>query len=88
MKSQVLGPHRWPVEREDTAALKDSIDDRVRQVLVMQHTAPCRERPIRREDHRAFLPVTLVDDIEEHVRGIGPVREVATSSQMRTLGCT
>ncbi len=73
----MLGPQRWPIEREDSAALEDPIDDGMRQVLVVQDMAPGRHGLVRREDHRALLPMSIVDDMEEHVGGIRAVREVA-----------
>ena len=43
----------------------------------MQHAAPLLEGLVGREDHRATLEVALVDDVEEHVRGVVAVCEVA-----------
>ena len=43
----------------------------------MQDAAPGTERFVRREDHRTLLEVALVDDVEEHVRRVGAVREIA-----------
>jgi hypothetical protein len=33
------------------------------------------------------MQVAVVDDLEEHVGGIGSVAEIADSSMTRTLGC-
>jgi hypothetical protein len=37
----------------------------------MQHTAPAGERFVRCENHGALVPVSVVDDVKQHVRGIG-----------------
>ena len=50
---------------------------RVREILVVQHAPPCFERFVRREDHRAMASMTFIDDMKQHVRRIGAVREVA-----------
>ena len=73
----MLGPQRWPVEGEEATALENPIDDGMCEVLVVQHAAPRRHAFIRREDHRALLPVSIVDDVEEHVRRVGAVGEIA-----------
>jgi hypothetical protein len=73
----MLGPHRGPVECEDSAALEDAVDDRLCQILIMQHTTPHRERLVRGEDHGALFPMAIVDDVEEHVRGVRAVGEIA-----------
>ncbi|GAC1455772.1 MAG: hypothetical protein PVSMB1_05340 [Gemmatimonadaceae bacterium] len=73
----MLGSERGPVECEDSAALENAVDDRLRQVLIMQHAPPSRERLIRGEDHGALSPMAIVDHVEEHVRGVRAVREVA-----------
>jgi len=49
----------------------------VGEVFVVQHAAPCGERLVRGEDHGTLLPVSVVDDVKEHVRGIGAVRQIA-----------
>ena len=73
----MLGSQRRSIEREQPAALEDAIEDGLRQVLIVQHTSPGGERFVRREDHGALLPMPVVDDVEEHVCGIGAVGEVA-----------
>src|SRR2546422_2342880 len=77
VKSEVLGPHRRSVEREYPTTLKNPIQDGVCEIFIVQHTAPSWERLVRCEDHRALFPVTIVDDVEEHVGGVRAVREVA-----------
>ena len=58
-------------------ALEHPIDDRLREILVVEHSAPGRERLVGGEDHRALALVPIVDDVEEHVRRVGAVGEVA-----------
>jgi hypothetical protein len=58
-------------------ALEDAIDDGVREVIVVEHGAPSSRAFVRREDHRAPADVALVDDVEEDVRGIVAVGQVA-----------
>jgi hypothetical protein len=72
----VLGPHRRPVEREHAAPLEDAVQDGLREVFVVEHAPPGRERLIGREDHGALLPVPIIDHVKEHVRGVGAVGEV------------
>ena len=72
----MFGAQRRPVKGEQAAALEDAIDDRQREVLVMEDAAPCGEWLIGGEDHRSPAFVTVVDDVEEHIRGIGPVGQV------------
>jgi hypothetical protein len=43
----------------------------------VQHGSPALGLLVRREDHRALLDVPLVDDVEEDVRGVVAVGEVA-----------
>ena len=66
----------WAIEREHAAPLENPVDDRVSEILVVQHVAPRGERFVGGEDHRALLPMAIVDDMEEHVCSIGPVGEV------------
>ena len=73
----MLGSHRRTIEREEPTALEDAVDNRVREVFIMQHAAPLVQRFIRGEDHRALLPMPIVDDMKEHVRGVGAAREIA-----------
>ena len=73
----VFGAHGRAVETEDATAMQDAVDDRVGEVVVMKHGAPALGMLVGREDHRALLDVALVDDVEEHVRGVVAVREVA-----------
>src|SRR5713101_205570 len=77
VKSQVLGPHRRTIQREETTALQDAVDDRVGEVFVMQYASPLVERFVGGEDHRALLPMPIVDHVKEHVGGVGATREIA-----------
>jgi hypothetical protein len=72
----MLGPHRRTIEREEPTTLEDAVDDRVREVFVMQHATPLVQGFIRGEDHRAFLAMPIVDDVKEHVGGVGCAREI------------
>lgn len=73
----MLGAHRRAIQGEQSAALEDAIEDGLCEVVVVEHVAPGGQRLVGREDHRPLLPVPIVDDVEEHVGGVGPVREVA-----------
>src|SRR6266699_901817 len=66
----------WAIELDYAASLENPVDDRVSEILVVQHVAPRGERFVGGEDHRALLPMAIVDDMEEHVCSIGPVGEV------------
>jgi hypothetical protein len=57
--------------------LEDPIQDGLGEIRIMEDPAPGGERFVRGEDHRAMMQVALVDDVEEHVGGIGPVAEIA-----------
>lgn len=70
-------PDRRPVQSDQTTPLEHAIDDGLGEVLVVQDAAPAFKGLIGGEDHGASAPVPLVDDMEEHVGGIGPVREIA-----------
>ena len=43
----------------------------------MEHEAPGRERFVGGEDHRALPAMAFVDDVEEHIRRVGAVGEIA-----------
>ena len=57
--------------------LEDPIENRLRQVVIVEDAAPRFEGLVGHKDHRAMPPVPFVDDVEEHVGGVGPVGEVA-----------
>ncbi len=73
----MLGAHRGAVQREDPAALEDTVDDRQREVVVMQHVSPGGDGFVGGKYHRTASLVAVVDDMEEHVRGVGAVGEIA-----------
>jgi hypothetical protein len=66
-----------PVELVVPAPLEDAVDDRGREVVVVQDVAPGVRLLVRREDHRSPSQMAFVHDVEEHVRGVESVREVA-----------
>jgi hypothetical protein len=72
----VLGSHGGTVECKESAAFEDSIHDGVGEILIVEDAAPGGERFIGGEDHRALFSMSIVDDVEEHVRGVGPVGEI------------
>lgn len=71
------GPHRRTIERKESAALEDPVDDGLREVVVVQDGPPGREGLVGGEDHRPLALVAVVDDVKQHVRGVRPVRQVA-----------
>ncbi len=73
----MLGTHRWAVEMKQPAALEHPVDDRLCEILVVQHAAPGGQGLVGGEDHRAAALVALVDDMEEHVGRVGAEGEVA-----------
>ena len=52
-------------------------------MMAWARSSSCRTRPqaferlVGGEDHRALAPMPLVDDVEEHVGGVGAVGEIA-----------
>ena len=68
--------HRWSVKREQTAALEDAVDNGEGEVFVVQHAPPGIERFVRREDHRALVPMAIVDDVKEHVGSVRAVGKI------------
>ena len=77
VRGEVLGSQRGSIELEDSPAVQDAVNDRVGEVIVVQHRTPTSRVLVGGEDHRASLDVTLVDDVEEDVRGVVPVGQVA-----------
>jgi hypothetical protein len=73
----VFAADRGAIELDDPTALQDAVDDGVAEVIVVQHATPLIHRLVRREEHRPPLQVPLVDHVEEHVRGVVAVGEVA-----------
>ncbi len=68
---------RGATQLEEPSALEHAVQDRLGQVAVVKHLAPRGLRLVRRHQDRAPAQVALVDHVEEHVRRLGPVREVA-----------
>ena len=61
-------------------ALKDAIDDRPSEALIVEHAAPLDRRFDGREEHgamAAMAAMSVVDDVEQNVGGAGAVSEVA-----------
>ncbi len=73
----MLRSHRRTIQREKATALEDAIDNRVREIFIMQHASPLVQRFIRGEDHRPFLAMAIVDDVKEHVGSVGTAREIS-----------
>ena len=71
------GTARRTVESEQSTSLEDAVDDRRGEVVVVQHVAPVVGVLVRGEDHRASADVPFVDDVEQRVRGVVGMREVA-----------
>jgi hypothetical protein len=76
----VLGAHRRSVECEEPTTLEDAVDDGLGKILVMEHAAPGAESLVRGEDHGALAAVSIVDDVEEHVCGVGAIGETSTTT--------
>jgi hypothetical protein len=73
----VLGPHGGAIERKQPTAFEDAIDDGRGEVVIMEDPPPGIERFVRGEDRRALFAMAIIDDVEEHVRRVGPAREIA-----------
>jgi hypothetical protein len=73
----VLGSHGRSVESEESTALEDAIDNRLGKILVVKNLSPGGGGLVGGEDHRAFSTMAIVDHVEEHVGGVGPVGEIA-----------
>lgn len=66
------------IEDEEAAALEGAVDDGLGQVVVVEDGAPGGERRlVGGEEDRAPAQVAVVDDVEQHVGGVGPIGEVA-----------
>jgi len=72
----MLRAERRPVECEQAPTFQDAIDDGMREVFIVQDSAPRRHGFVRREDHRALPAMAVVDDVKEHVRGVGAIGEI------------
>jgi len=74
---EMLGARGRSVEAQQSASLKDPVDDRVREIVIVKDIAPALRVLVRREDHRAPPDMAIVYDVVEDVRCIVAVREVA-----------
>jgi len=72
----VFRPHRRSVKRQEPPTLQDAVDDREGEVFIVQHAPPGIERCVRREDHGALVSMAIIDDVEEHVGGVGAVGKI------------
>jgi hypothetical protein len=72
----VSGPVRATAQREVRAPLEEAIDNRLRQVAIMQDLAQRRQRLVRGQQHRVLVTIPLVDDAVENGRRIRGVRQV------------
>src|SRR5438045_5352921 len=70
-------PVRRTAEIDHSPALEDAVKDRLGEIRIVKHLAPSLNRFIRGEDHRPTLEIALVDDLEQHVRRVGRMDEVA-----------
>ena len=71
------GPVGRAAELKVPSALEDPIQDRLGEVRIMEDSSPRGQRFVCREDHGPAVQMPIVDDLEEHVRRVGPVAEVA-----------
>jgi hypothetical protein len=58
------------------------------RVFTCRATAPGRQRLVRGENHRASVQVAVIDDLEEHVRSVRAVAEVADLVDHQDVGVT
>jgi hypothetical protein len=68
---------RRPIEPYEAATLEDAIDDRLPEILVVQHAAPRLQCLVRCKDHGPVAAMPFIHDVKEHVRRVGAVGEVA-----------
>jgi len=73
----VPGPHRRSVECEEAAAFEDAVDDGLGEVFVVEDLPPGGGGLVGGEDDRALAAMPIVDDVEEHVRRVGAVGQIA-----------
>jgi hypothetical protein len=79
-------PHRRPIEAKQPPSVLDPIDDRIGQIVVIEHRAPALRMLVRREEHRARLDVPLVDHVEQYVGGgvaVGQIADLVDDEQVR-----
>ena len=75
---QMAGAIRRAFKHEQPSSFEGAVDNRARQVVIMQDLAPLGHRRLvgRHEDGLA-LEMPVVDDVEEDVGGIGAVAQIA-----------
>jgi hypothetical protein len=73
----VLSTYGRAVEFEVSTALEYPVDDGVSQILVVKNPSPGIQGFVGSKDHRFFLLMAFVDDMEEDVGCIGAIGEVA-----------
>jgi len=67
---EVAGTIRRAAQFHQAAPLEDAIKDRLGEIRVVEHQAPCGKRLVGGEQHRPAMQVTLVDDLEHEVGGV------------------
>ena len=83
----MLRSERRPIERDLTTALEHAIDVGLGEVFVVEDATPLRQRLAGREDHGAGAPMAIIDHVEEHVGGVGPIGEIADIVDDQKSGC-
>ena len=68
------------------SAFQNPIEYSCRQILVMEHVSPRRERLIGGEDHRALAEVAIVHHVKKdirRIRSVGQVTDFVNHQDMR-----
>jgi hypothetical protein len=76
VKAKVLGSHGRAVEGEESTAFEDAVDDGLSEVLVVKNFSPGGGWFVGSEDHGTLVSMSVVDDVEEHIGGVGTVSQV------------
>src|SRR3954469_5909182 len=82
----MLGADGRAIELEPATSLEDAVDDGLREILVVEHGSPGIGVLVAGEDHRAPAAVAVVDDVVQHVGGIGSVSEIADLVNHKDVG--
>ncbi len=61
---------------EDPSALQHPVQDRLRQIRIVQHAPPLLDRLVGGEHHRPPMKMPLVHYLEQHIGGVRAVRQV------------
>jgi hypothetical protein len=56
---------------DEASTFQDSIEDGSCQVLVVQHLSPRTEGLIGSKDHRAFLEMAIIHNMEQNIGSVG-----------------